>query len=54
MILETPSIDVVQQFMTPFTHFGQVEILEASSCSQVVARGACGTGGKVWTGGIAV
>ena len=54
MILEAPSIDVVQQFMTPFTHFGQVEILEASSCSQVVARGACGTGGKVWTGGIAV
>ncbi len=54
MILEAPSIEVVQQFMTPFTHVGQVDIMEASSCSQVVDRGACGAGGKVWTGGVAV
>ncbi len=54
MILEGPSIEVVQQFMTPFIHVGHVEIMEASSCSQVVARGACGSGGKVWSGGAAV
>ena len=54
MILEAPSIEVVQQFMTPFIHVGQVDIMEASSCSQVVDRGACGAGGKVWTGGAAV
>ena len=47
MILERPAL-------TPFTHVGHVEIMEASSCSEVVARGACGTGGKVWTGGVAV
>ena len=35
MILEASSIDVVQQFMTPFTHVGHVEIMEASSCNEV-------------------
>ncbi len=54
MILEAPSIEVVQKYMTPFTQVGHVEIMEASSCSQVVARGACGAGGKVWSGGLAV
>ena len=54
MILEASGIDVVQKFMTPFAHVGSVEILEASTCSQVVARGACGAGGKVWTGGVPV
>ena len=54
MILEAPSMEVVQQFMTPFIHVGRVEIMEASTCSQVVDRGACGAGGKVWTGGVAV
>ena len=54
MILEASSIELVQRFMTPFTHVGQVEIQEANTCSQVVTRGACGAGGKVWTGGAAV
>ncbi len=54
MILEAPSIEVVQQLMTPFTHVGRVEIMEDSSCGQVVARGSCGAGGKVWSGGVAI
>ena len=54
MIVEAPSIELLQQFMTPFTQVGQVEILEASSCSQVVERGSCGASGEVWVGGKAL
>lgn len=54
MIVEAPRLEVVREFLTPFTQVGQVEILEASSCQQVVERGSCGAAGAVWIGGKAL
>ena len=47
LILEAPSIERVQEFMTPFAQAGSVEIREGSSCSTVVARRTCGSRGQV-------
>lgn len=52
MILDAPNLEVVQQFMGPFMQAGSVEIMEASSCSQVVARGNCGPTANIWTSGV--
>lgn len=52
MILDAPSLDVVQQFMGPFMQAGSVEIMEASTCSQVVARGNCGPTANIWSSGV--
>jgi hypothetical protein len=49
MIVDAPNMEVVQQFMGPFTHMGTVETMEASSCAQVVARGNCGPMANIWT-----
>jgi len=54
MILDAPNLEVVQQFMGPFMQAGSVEIMEASSCSQVVARGNCGPTANIWTSGVPV
>lgn len=52
MILDAPSLEKVQEFMGPFIQAGSVEIMEADTCSQVVARGDCGPTAKIWTSGV--
>lgn len=41
LILDGADREDVDRFMQPFTQFGTVEVLEASSCEEVVKRGAC-------------
>ncbi len=45
MIVEGPNRDSVQRFMQPFAMAGTVEILPASTCEEVVARGGCAAEG---------
>lgn len=49
MIVDAPNMEVVQGFMAPFAQMGTVEIMEASTCSQVVARGDCGPTANIWS-----
>lgn len=49
MIVDAPNMEIVQQFMGPFTQMGTVEIMEARTCTQVVARGNCGPTANIWT-----
>ena len=41
MILEASDIKSVLDFMAPFEDIGTIEVLPASSCETVVARGRC-------------
>ncbi|HXF56866.1 MAG TPA: DUF3303 family protein [Actinomycetota bacterium] len=41
LILDGADRQDVDRFMQPFTQFGTVEVLEASSCEEVVKRAAC-------------
>jgi hypothetical protein len=41
LILDASEPAKVEEFMGPFSQFGSVEVLPASSCEQVVARAAC-------------
>jgi hypothetical protein len=41
LILDAAEQGKVEEFMGPFSQFGSVEVLPASSCEQVVARAAC-------------
>lgn len=41
LILDAEGPAKVEQYMAPFSQFGTVEVLPASSCEQVVARAAC-------------
>ncbi len=41
LILDAPEQGKVDEYMAPFSTFGTVEVLPASSCEQVVARAAC-------------
>lgn len=43
MIVEGPDRQSVDRFMQPFAQAGTVEVLAASPCEAVVARGGCGT-----------
>ncbi len=51
MIAEASDIEMMREFMEPFTKVGKVEIWEGNSCATVVARRNCGSGGSVWIGG---
>jgi hypothetical protein len=41
LILDAADKDTVNSYMQPFAMAGEVEVLEASPCEAVVARGAC-------------
>lgn len=41
LIVDAPSADAVQGLMAPFGQVGSVEVLPASACEVVVARGGC-------------
>ena len=41
LIVDADDQGKVEQYMTPFTQVGTVEVLPSSSCAQVVARAAC-------------
>lgn len=41
LILDASEQGKVEEYMAPFSQFGSVEVLPASSCEQVVARAAC-------------
>ena len=41
LILEAPDDEHVRRFMEPFAQVGTVEVLSASTCARVVARGGC-------------
>jgi hypothetical protein len=41
LILDAAEQGKVQEYMAPFSQFGTVEVLPASSCEQVVSRAAC-------------
>ena len=41
LIVDADDKGKVEQYMTPFTQVGTVEVLPSSSCEQVVARAAC-------------
>lgn len=41
MIVEAPDREHVNHFMAPFAQMGSVEVLGASACDAVVARGGC-------------
>jgi hypothetical protein len=41
LILDAAEQGKVHEYMTPFSQFGTVEVLRASSCEQVVSRAAC-------------
>ena len=41
LILDAAEQGKVQEYMAPFSQFGSVEVLPASSCEQVVSRAAC-------------
>jgi hypothetical protein len=44
LILDAPNRETVDRFMQPFAQAGSVEILPASACEAVVARGNCAAG----------
>jgi hypothetical protein len=44
MIVEAPSQEQVEQFMSPFAQAGSVEVLPASTCEAVVSRCGCALG----------
>ena len=52
MILDAPNMEVVQEFMAPFIQMGTVEVMEASICTQVVARGNCGPTANIWSSSV--
>ena len=52
MIVDAPNMDAVQEFMAPFAQMGTVEVMEASTCTQVVARGNCGPTANIWKSGV--
>jgi hypothetical protein len=41
MIVEAADQHQVEHFMAPFAQVGSVEVLPASSCTEVVSRGGC-------------
>jgi hypothetical protein len=41
LFVESESRENVENFMKPFSQFGEVEILSASLCESVVERGGC-------------
>jgi uncharacterized protein with GYD domain len=41
VIVEGPSESAVRQYLAPFGQAGSLDVLPASSCEEVVARGAC-------------
>ncbi len=41
LFVESENRENVENFMKPFTQFGEVEILSASLCEDVVGRGGC-------------
>lgn len=41
LFVESEKRENVENFMKPFTQFGEVEILSASHCEDVVGRGGC-------------
>ncbi|MEN3039854.1 MAG: sulfite oxidase [Candidatus Kryptonium sp.] len=41
LFIESDERENVENFMKPFTQFGEVEILNASPCESVVERGGC-------------
>jgi uncharacterized protein YmfQ (DUF2313 family) len=41
LIMDAPERSTVEQFMTPFSQAGPVEIKEASECETVVERAGC-------------
>jgi hypothetical protein len=45
LIVDGPDRDSVQRFMEPFGQAGSVEILPASTCEDVAARGGCDAAG---------
>jgi hypothetical protein len=42
VIIEGPSEGAVRSYLAPFGQAGSLDVLAASSCEEVVARGACG------------
>jgi hypothetical protein len=41
LIAEAKNQETVRRFMEPFSHAGSVDVLPASTCEEVVARGVC-------------
>ena len=41
MIVEAEGKDTVDAFMKPFAMAGEVDVMQASACEAVVARGGC-------------
>ena len=41
VIIEGPNDAAVRQYLAPFAQAGSLEVTPASSCEEVVARGAC-------------
>lgn len=41
VIIEGPSESTVRQYLAPFGQAGTLDIVEASTCEEVVQRGAC-------------
>src|SRR5690242_2035406 len=41
LIAEAPTADAVEQLLAPFAQVGSVEVMPASPCEAVVARGGC-------------
>jgi hypothetical protein len=41
VIVEGPNEAAVRQYLGPFAQAGTLEVIPASSCEEVVARGAC-------------
>ncbi len=41
LILEAPSVDKINEYMTPFSQMGSVEVQVANPCTTVVGRGHC-------------
>jgi uncharacterized protein with GYD domain len=43
LIVDAPDRESANRFMNPFKQAGTVEILPASPCESVIARGGCGS-----------
>jgi hypothetical protein len=41
VIIEGPNEAAVRQYLSPFAQAGSLDVVSASSCEEVVARGAC-------------
>lgn len=41
VIMEGPNEGAVKQYLVPFAQAGSLEVIPASRCEEVVARGAC-------------